>query len=206
MIEYLQTAPVASIIFAMTLMTTLYGFYNDAAQNNMILHPYSVARKQRLYTLITSGFIHNDWMHLFFNMFSFHAFAFILEQTIGHWQFLVLYVITLVLSDLPTVYKNRENYYYRSLGASGAISGIVFSAILYYPKSDMNLIILPDVDIPAYIFAVLYLVYCTYASKYSQDRINHDAHLYGALSGIVITVILNPGVVSHFLEQFGVGI
>ena len=202
MIEYFQAAPVAAIIFALTVMTTLYGFYNDPAQNNMILHPYSVARKKKMYTVITSGFIHNDWMHLFFNMFSFYAFAFQLELVIGHWQFLVLYMVSLVLSDLPTVYKNRDNYSYRSLGASGAISAVVFSSILYNPRSELMILPIPFA-IPAYIFGVLYLLYCTYASKYSHDRINHDAHLYGALSGVIITIILNPDVISIFLGQFG---
>ncbi|RYE12820.1 MAG: rhomboid family intramembrane serine protease [Sphingobacteriales bacterium] len=203
MLEYLQFAPVASILFVLTIITTLFGFNNANAQNNMILHPYSVARKKNVYTLITSGFIHNDWMHLFFNMFSFYAFAFQLESIIGHWEFLVLYMVSLVLSDLPTVYKNRDNYHYRSLGASGAISAIVFSFILYSPKSELMIMPIP-VAIPAYIFGGLYLLYCTYASKYSQDKINHDAHLYGALAGIIITIILNPGVISLFLGKFGV--
>lgn len=203
MIEYLQAAPVASIIFVLTIITTLFGFNDNTAQNNMILHPYSVARKKNIYTLITSGFIHNDWMHLFFNMFSFYAFAFQLELIVGHWQFLVLYMVSLVLSDLPSVYKNRDNYHYRSLGASGAISAVVFSSILYNPRSEMMIIPIP-VAIPAYIFGGLYLFYCTYASKYSHDKINHDAHLYGALAGIIITIILNPDVISQFFGQFGI--
>lgn len=200
--EYLQMAPVASIILFFTVITSLYAFYNENALNNMILHPYSVSRKQKLYTLITSGFIHNDWMHLFFNVFSYYAFAFYLESVIGHWQFLVLYMVSLVLSDLPTVYKNRDNYGYRSLGASGAISAVVFSFILFNPTSKMGILLIP-VMIPAYIFGVLYLVYCTYASKYSHDRINHDAHLYGALSGIVITIILKPEAINAFLTGMG---
>src|SRR5688500_12423023 len=151
MIEYLQLAPVASIIFVLTILTTLYGFSNDAAQNNMILHPYSVSRKSRLYTLITSGFIHNDWMHLFFNMFSFFAFAFVLEQPLGHWHFLVLYMVSLVLSDLQSVSKHRDDYGYRSLGASGAISAVVSGAIFYNPRSEMLIMPIP-IAIPAYIF------------------------------------------------------
>ncbi|RVU01614.1 rhomboid family intramembrane serine protease [Mucilaginibacter limnophilus] len=202
MSEYLQIAPVASIIFFFTIITSLYAFYNENALNNMILHPYSVSRKQRLYTLITSGFIHNDWMHLIFNMYSFYIFAFYLETVIGHWQFLVLYMVTLVVSDLPTVYKNRDHYGYRSLGASGAISAVVFSFILFNPTSKMGIVLIP-VMIPAYIFGILYLVYCSYASKYSHDRINHDAHLYGALSGIVITIILRPEAVNIFLTELG---
>ncbi|RYY35377.1 MAG: rhomboid family intramembrane serine protease [Sphingobacteriaceae bacterium] len=200
--ELIQTSPVASIILFFTVITSLYAFSNESALNNMILHPYSISRKQKIYTLITSGFIHNDWMHLFFNVFTFYSFAFYLESIIGHWQFLVLYMVTLVLSDLPTVYKNRDHYGYRSLGASGAISGVLFSFILFNPKAELGIFPLPF-HIPAYIFGVLYLVYCTYASKYSHDRINHDAHLYGALSGIVITIILKPEAINAFLTEMG---
>ena len=203
MIEYLQMAPVASLIFIITIITSLMAFSNETLYGKLILHPYSVSRKEYLYTLLTSGLIHKDWMHLIFNMMSYYFFAFRLETVIGHWQFGVLYILSLVLSDIPSVYKHRDNYGYRSLGASGAISAVIFSAILYFPKSEMGLIFLP-IYIPAYIFGFLYLVYCTYASKYSHDLINHDAHLYGAISGLLITIALNPDVIAICLSQFGI--
>jgi membrane associated rhomboid family serine protease len=198
--DYIMMAPVASFIFAITIATSVWAFSNDNIYANMILHPYSVSRGQRIYTVITSGLIHNDWMHLFFNILSYYFFAFQLEPVLGHWQFGLLYVLSLILSDLPTVYKHRNDDWYHSLGASGAVSAIIFSAIMYNPVS--TIMILP-IPFPIYsiVFGVLYLIYCNYASKYARDNINHDAHMFGALSGLLITIVLHPQVVHDFIAQ-----
>jgi len=198
--EYLIVTPVASVIFAITLITSLYAFYNQNVLGKMMLHPYTVSRGKDLHTLITSGLIHRDTMHLLFNMMSYYFFAFRLEQQMGHWQFGLLYLVSLILSDMPSVIKHKENFNYYSLGASGAISAVIFGAILYSPLDRMGLLFLP-ILIPAYVFGILYLIYCSYASKYSHDSINHDAHLYGALSGLMITILLNPPVLPKFIEQ-----
>ncbi len=205
MMEYLMAAPVASVIFVITILTSLWAFSNDNAYANMILHPYSVYRGKRTYTIITSGLIHNDWMHLFFNMMSYYFFAFQLETVLGHWQFGLLYTISLILSDLPTVYKHKNDEWYHSLGASGAVSAVIFSAILFSPLSKMMIMPIP-IGIPAVLFGVLYLVYCNYASKYSRDNINHDAHMFGALSGLLITIALNPHIVNSFIQQISAGV
>src|ERR1700743_3979742 len=147
MMEYLMAAPVASVIFAFTIITSVWAFSNDNIYAQMILHPYSVYRGRRTYTVITSGFIHNDWMHLFFNMLSYYFFAFQLEPILGHWQFGVLYFLSLILSDLPTIYKHRNDDRYHSLGASGAVSAVVFSVILYDPFLPMGVMFLP-INIP----------------------------------------------------------
>jgi len=198
--ENLLTAPVACIIFVITIITSLMAFSNENLYGKLILHPYNVSRGRYIYTVITSGLIHKDWMHLFFNMLSFYFFAFQLEPILGHWQFAVLYIASLILSDMPSVLKHRENYNYYSLGASGAVSAVVFSAILYNPLAGMMILPIP-ISIPAVIFGILYLVYCSYASKYSRDNINHDAHLYGALSGLMITIIFHPGILPGFFQQ-----
>jgi membrane associated rhomboid family serine protease len=203
--QYLTAAPVASAIFAITIAISLIAFSNDALYDKMILHPYDVSRGKKLYTLITSGFIHADYMHLFFNMFSFFFFAFTLERTLGHWQFALLYMVSLVLSDLPSVAKHKNDLWYRSLGASGAISAVVFGYIMFNPLNSMYLMLIP-IPIPAIIFGVLYLVYCSYASKRGQDNINHDAHFFGALSGVMITVILVPPVVPYFFHTVTTGV
>lgn len=197
--QYLTAAPVASAIFAITIVISLIAFSNDTLYDKMILHPYDVSRGKKLYTLITSGFIHADYMHLFFNMFSYFFFAFQLEATLGHWQFALLYIVSMVLSDLPSVAKHKNDLWYRSLGASGAISAVVFGYIMFNPLNSMYLMLIP-IPIPAIIFGVLYLVYCSYASKRGQGNINHDAHLFGALSGVMITVILVPQVVPYFFH------
>ena len=142
-------------------------------------------------------------MHLFFNMLSYYFFAFRLETLLGHWQFALLYIVSLILSDLPSVYKHKNDYWYHSLGASGAISAVIFSSIMFNPLGKMIILPIP-IPIPAFIFGILYLVYCTYASKQSHDSINHDAHLFGALSGVVITIALYPQIVHYFFQQLGV--
>ena len=206
--EYILHTPVASVIFAITIATSLYVFNNPQMYGNMILHPYSLYRnKSRWYTVFTSGIIHADWMHLIFNMFTFYFFGFALESffvqasgDLGHIYFALLYILSLVLSDIPTILQHKNNPSYSSLGASGAISAVLFSFILFYPKAELRIFF--AIPMPAYLFAVLYIGYCIWASKNSNDRINHDAHLFGALSGLVITILLYPWIIRHFIEQF----
>lgn len=198
LLEYWNATPVASIIFIFTLVTSIYAFNNNEIFGKFMLHPYSISKGKNLYTFITSGLIHADWMHLFFNMFTFFFFAFQLERMIGHWQFGLLYLISLILSDIPTAIRHKNDYRYSSLGASGAISAVLFSYILFDP---LNLILVMFIPMPAILFGVLYLAYCMYMSKNSRDHINHDAHFFGALSGLILTVVLVPGVITHFLNQ-----
>jgi membrane associated rhomboid family serine protease len=201
MMEYLLVAPVASIIFVLTLATSLWAFNDENIYARFILNPYGVSRGQRVYTIITSGMIHKDWNHLFFNMLSYYFFAFQLESVLGHWQFGVLYVLSLILSDLPSIQKHKEDIWYNSLGASGAISAVIFSYIMYDPLASLGILFIP-IPIPAWIFGLLYLVYCHFASKHARDNVNHDAHLFGALSGIIITIALNPHIVNNFINKF----
>ncbi len=203
--EYLIQAPVASLIMAITIGASLFAFYNEKYYNKWMLHPYYVAKGEDIYTYFTSALIHADWMHLIFNMFSYFFFAFILETAIGHWQFGLLYVASMVLSDIPTVIKHKNNPGYRCLGASGAVSAVVFSYILFFPTNTMQLMILP-IPMPAYIFGILYLVYCHFASRHARDHVNHDAHLFGAITGIVITAILHPGILGTFVNTISAAI
>ena len=197
--EYLSIAPVASIIFVFTIVTSLYAFYDQSLYGKFMLHPYSVSKGQNVYTLITSGLIHADWMHLFFNMFTFYAFGFALEQMMGSWQFGLMYFLALILSDLPTVFGHKDDFHYDSLGASGAISAVLFSFILFNPMAEIGILFIPF-GIPAVIFGGLYLVYCVYASKNSRDNINHDAHFFGALTGLIFTIIFVPGILQNFFS------
>ncbi|TEW66985.1 rhomboid family intramembrane serine protease [Mucilaginibacter phyllosphaerae] len=199
--EVFLATPVASIIFAITLATSLWAFSNEEIYARFILNPYGVSRGQRVYTIITSGLIHKDWNHLFFNMLSYYFFAFQLEALLGHWQFGVLYVLSLILSDLPSIQKHKEDIWYNSLGASGAISAVIFSFIMFAPTASMGLMFIP-IPIPAWIFGILYLVYCHFASKHARDNVNHDAHLYGAISGVVITFALHHDIINEFIRQF----
>ena len=203
---YLQQAPVASAIFFFTLVTSIYTFSHEQLYGKLMLHPYSIARKQRVYTILTSGFIHKDWGHLLFNMITFYYFAFRLEMILaqaspyGHLFFAVVYFGSLVLSDIPTFVQQKNNYGYYSLGASGAICAVLFSYILFDPRTKIGVMFI--IGLPAYLFAFLFLGYCIWASKKAQDGINHDAHFYGALSGLILTIICFPWVIKHCLAQF----
>ncbi|KIO76485.1 peptidase [Pedobacter lusitanus] len=198
MIEYLINTPVASLIFIFTLVTSIYAFNDSSLYGKFMLHPYSVYRRNNVYTLITSGLIHGSWMHLIFNMFTFYFFAFSLEATVGSLRFGLIYFIGLILSDIPSVIKHKDDFHYHSLGASGAISAVLFSYILFYPLNTLMIFPLP-VPIWSALFGVLYLVYSYYMSKNSRDNINHDAHLFGAITGIIITILVVPNIIPHFI-------
>ncbi len=195
--EYFNIAPVASLIFVFTIITSLYAFYDHTIYGKFMLHPYSVSKGHKVWTVITSGLIHADWMHLFFNMFTFVAFAFTLEQLLGSFKFGLLYFLALILSDLPTIFKHKDHFNYNSLGASGAISAVLFSFILFSPTSKISIMFIP-IGIPAWIFGIIYLIYCAYASRNSRDGINHDAHFFGALTGLIFTIIFVPGILQNF--------
>lgn len=204
--EFIIETPVASFIFALTIATSLYAFNNPHVYGKTMLHPYSVARGKNLFTLITSGFVHKDYTHLIFNMLTFFFFGFALEKWMstfsswGHVQFAVLYILGLVLSDLPTVQKQKDHYGYHSLGASGAICAVLFSAILFNPKMMLGLFFI--IPIPAWLFGILFLVYCSWAAKQDSNGINHDAHYYGALVGLAVTIIMYPNIIQSVIQQF----
>lgn len=198
MMQYFNEAPVASIIFIFTVITSIYAFNDHSLYGKFMLHPYTVSKGKKLYTYITSGLIHADWMHLIFNMFTFVCFAFSLEKILGHWQFGLLYLLSLILSDVPTVIKHKNHFGYNSLGASGAISAVLFSYIFFDPWSRLLVMGIP---MPAIVFAILYLVYSWYMSKNAKDNIGHDAHFFGALTGVIFTIVFVPGAVQNFISQ-----
>ncbi len=196
---YLFETPFATIIFLLTILTSIYAFNNANVYGKLMLHPYSVAKKQNIYQLITSGLIHKDWPHLIFNMLSYYFFAFNLERIIGHWQFAAVYVGSLILCDIPSISKHKNDFMYHSLGASGAVCGVLFSYILFFPFTKLIIFPIP-IPIPAVLYGGLFLLYSSYLAKKQNDNINHDAHFYGALSGIIITAILVPNSLVSFID------
>lgn len=195
-------SPVATILFLTTIAISVYALYfKPTLIEKGVLRPYYIARGQKLGTLISNGFLHANGMHLIFNMLTFYFFAFQLEQTIGSLNFTILYFASLIIADIPSIIKYRDNPDYASLGASGAISGIVFSMILFYPLSGMYIFPIPFA-LPAFVFAILYLAWSYYSAKHSEDIINHDAHFWGAIAGIILTIVLEPNSLSIFLNSF----
>jgi membrane associated rhomboid family serine protease len=164
-----------------------------------LLRPWMVYRGRKLHTLLTSGFVHASYGHLLFNALTLWSFGFPLEQRIGSGRFLLLYVAGLLISDLGTVWRQRNNPDYASLGASGAILAVLFASILYFPLQSIFMMFIP-VPIPAWLFALGYLAYSLYASRFVRDHINHDAHLGGALTGIVFVLVSDPSALRRALS------
>jgi membrane associated rhomboid family serine protease len=198
--EIFNETPVSALIFLFTIVTSIYAFYDEGTYGKFMLHAYSVAKGKNVYQLITSGLIHKDWSHLIFNMLSYYFFAFNLERIIGHWQFGLLYFLSLILSDLPSVFRHKDHFWYNSLGASGAVCAIVFSFIMFSPMTKLIIFPIP-IPIPAVLYGVLFLVYTSYAGRKANDGINHDAHFYGALAGVIITIALFPQAISIFIDS-----
>ena len=204
--EYLLHTPVASLLFALTIASSLYVFSKPAEFGRLMLHPYSVSRGVRVYTVLSSGMIHRDWGHLLFNMVTFYFFGFGLEALLvsisawGHVHFALIYLLGLLLSDVTTVYKHRNDPNYYSLGASGAICAVLFSYILFQPKTMLGIFLI--IPMPAWIFGILFLAYCVWAAKQARDGVNHDAHFYGAIIGVLLTILIHPWIISHFVKQF----
>jgi membrane associated rhomboid family serine protease len=193
-------SPVATFILALTVATSLIAWQYQDLFRLFALNPWRLVRERRYYTFLTSGLIHADVGHLVFNMFTFYCFAFTLERLIGHWQFLTLYAASLVLSDITTVVKHRDAPDYTCVGASGAVTAVLFSVIIYAPTSSIYLMFIP-IPIPAPLFAVLFVAWSYYSARYRQTRVNHAAHLWGAVSGVALTLILDPRAWRIFLYQ-----
>jgi membrane associated rhomboid family serine protease len=193
-------SPASLIILVSTLGFSIYGLNNPQFVMWAMLRPYRLFRERQYEKLITSGFVHADWSHLIFNLITFYFFAFPLERRIGTARFVSLYFIGMVLSEIGTCLKHRNNPEYASLGASGAILAVLFASIVYFPQSSLIIFPIP-VPIPAPLFAVLYLAYTWWQSKQNVGRVNHDAHFGGALTGLAFVALTEPPAYRRLLEM-----
>ncbi|GAB4005801.1 rhomboid family intramembrane serine protease [Spirosoma sp. KCTC 42546] len=195
------------IIIVITVLISIAAWNNYNLMDRLIMNPYRVASRGEYYRLITSGFLHADWGHLFFNMLSFYFFGGFIEQLFnylfassGPIYLVGFYLAAILVSDIPTLLKHKNDPGYNSLGASGGVSAIIFAAILFRPLTPIYLFFIP-IGIPGFIFGPLYLAYSYYESRRGAGNINHDAHFYGALFGILFMVIVYPQVLPDFFEQ-----
>ena len=193
-------SPAATLILGAALATSLVGLYaSPGLIERNLLRPYWFLRKQQYATLVTSAFVHAGIAHLLFNALTLWSFGFPLERRIGSARFVALYAFGLIASGLGTVWKQRRNPEYACLGASGAILAVLFASIAYFPTQSIMIMPLP-VPIPAPLFALGYLAYTLYASRHARGRINHDAHLGGALAGLAFVALTDPGAISRALD------
>lgn len=195
-----------TITIAIIVLTCIISFtsFNRPEQiDKLSFWPYYVQERKQFYRFITSGFVHADYMHLFFNMLTLWFFGRTIESAFviifgGKLHFVLLYVLGLVLPDISTYFKYKDTYGYRSIGASGAVSAVLFSAILLSPWSKLLVFFIP---LPAVIYGVLFLAYSAYMSRRGGDGINHDAHFWGAVLGLVYPLIFRPELGKLFVQQ-----
>ncbi|MEM6633176.1 MAG: rhomboid family intramembrane serine protease [Bacteroidota bacterium] len=195
LVYLMSKAPVAATIFVITLITSFRAFNDSVLRANFMFNPYRIARNKEYNRFLTHGLIHADTMHLAFNMLTYYFFAFYFEQFIGHWQFAVFYLAALILSSATSYVKHKDNPSYNALGASGAVSAVVLGIIMFRP--DLELLLFFAIPMPGWLFAILYIGYSQYASRKANDNIGHEAHLWGALAGIVLTLIIRPDVTEN---------
>lgn len=192
------------LIVAVTVLVSWLAFNNPRLAERLILWPPAIDRGKQYDRLVTHGFIHADWMHLLFNMITLWSFGGAMEmffaERIGAIGYVAFYISAIVVAILPTYMRHRHDAGYRSLGASGAVSAVLFAFILLDPWSGIYLFLIP-IPIPAFVFAALYIGYSIWMDKRGGDNINHSAHLYGAAYGVMFTLILEPRVAALFLQK-----
>ena len=197
------------IIIIINVLVSLAAMNNERLMDQLIFYPPAVTNDNQYYRFFTSGFIHADFGHLIFNMISLYAFGGMVESGFsqifgesGRFLYLLMYLLALPVSLLPTFAKNRNNSYYRSLGASGAVSAVIFAGLLMSPQAGVGMYFIP-VYIPGFVFGPLYLIISAYLDRKGGSNINHSAHIWGALFGVAFLIISGQlagfGVMSNFI-------
>ena len=210
---------ITTIIVAITVIVSLLAFNDKDLSYKLTLSPYSVKHHKRWWQVFTHGFIHADYMHLGLNMYVLYSFGGFVEGglvegyyspssdisiggfgNIGYLYYITLYVGGLLFATLPSLKKHGDNPGYLAVGASGAVSAVVFSSIILYPTGGMGILFIP-ISIPSFIFGILYLFAEHYMGKKGGTRIAHDAHIGGAFFGIIFTVLLDFQFLTNFIDM-----
>ena len=184
------------IIIIITALVSIGAFNNQKMMDDLIFYPPAVSKRNQFYRFFTCGLIHADWGHLIFNMLALYFFGVGVEEGFvalfgkyGGYVYLFMYVSALLISLLPTYFNNKENYQYRSLGASGAVSAVIFAGLMLAPETEVVILFLPFFPIPGFIFAPLYLLISFWLDKRGGGNINHSAHIWGAIYGLAFVIV-----------------
>ncbi|HTL14326.1 MAG TPA: rhomboid family intramembrane serine protease [Thermomonas sp.] len=192
------------VIVALTALVSWRAFHDRRLMERLILWPPAVERRHQYDRLLTYGFVHADWMHLLFNMVTLWSFGSAVERVFVQWigvpGFVAFYLSAIVASILPTYLAHRRDAGYRSLGASGGVSAVLFAYILFDPWSKLIIFPIP-VPLPAFLFALLYVGYSIWMDRRGGGNVNHSAHLWGAAYGVAFTLLLEPRVLAHFTQS-----
>ena len=186
-------------IIIITCLVSYGAFNNEKVKDDMLFWPAEIQSRKQYYRFFSYGLIHADLMHLLFNMITLYSFGMRVEKYSfssydtfadkGKIFYLVLYISAIVISTIPDYFKNRNDFGYRALGASGAVSAVIFAGIILDPKIQLSLIFLPFIPIPGYVFGILFLALSAYLAKRGGDNIGHGAHFTGAVYGLLFTII-----------------
>jgi membrane associated rhomboid family serine protease len=202
------------IIVILTSLVSIGAFNNSKMMDDLIFYGPAISQRRQWYRMLTHGLIHADAAHLIFNMIALYSFGTGLEKAfsssclfgnLGKLMFLILYVTALVAASVPDLMKHKDSYHFRSLGASGAVSAVIFASIVILPTIGVGIIFLP-IHIPGYLFAVLYLAISAYLDKRGGGNINHGAHMWGAVYGLLFTIAFiyamgQLDIIDNFKEQ-----
>lgn len=200
-------------IIIATAAISILAFSNQQIMDKLLFSPYKTIHNKEWHRLITHGFVHADYMHLFINMFVLMSFGAAVEDIFGSLKlngiihnatlnFCMLYFGGIVIASLTTLKKYKDNSYYQSVGASGAVSAVVFTYIFFDPLS--KLLFMFIIPIPAIVFGIAYLAYSHYMSKKEGDYINHDAHFVGSVFGFIYPLLIDPKLFLIFLNKLGI--
>lgn len=194
------------LLIASIAVVSVIAFGNKKLFNNLVFSPYIIVRQKEWYRFLTSAWLHGDMMHMFVNLYVLFSFGNYLENTCEAWfgnlgslYYLFLFIGAVIIGHIPSYAKHRDDYDFASVGASGGVSGVLFAVILIDPLMELRLFF--ALPINSLLFGVLYLGYTYYMSKRGNDHINHDAHLWGALGGMLLLIAFQPSVVVSFFGQ-----
>ena len=183
------------IIIAANVLFSFKGFSDEAFFRKYEFHVGSIRAGEQV-RMISSAFLHGDWGHLFFNMFTLYAFGPVVISYLGDISFLLIYFGSLLSGSLLTMVFHKNDYNYRAIGASGAVTGILYAAILLNPEMSLYIYFIP-IPVPAYLFGIGYLLYSIYGMKAKNDNIGHTAHFGGAIGGYIITIAKEPQMITE---------